>query len=106
MGAKPDIIKGIVDNLNNNKVDPRLYNIMFNSTQQPTQDALRQFEGQYRIDPNSYEVANRNTTVTSTFNGDININNPVGNSDDLAKQIELNLPNVMTQQIYSNFKKY
>ncbi len=106
MGAKPDIIKGIVDNLNNNRVDPRLYNIMFNSTQQPTQDALRQFEGQYHIDPNSYEVANKNTTVSPVFNGDIVVNNPVGNSDDLARELMMNLANAIERKTYSNLKKF
>lgn len=106
MSKKPDIVKEIVDNLNNNRVDPRLYNIMFSSSRQPTQDSLRQFEGQYRIDPNSYEVANKNDTVTSTFSGDIVINNPVGDSYDLAKELKMNLPNAMQQELYSNLKKY
>ncbi len=106
MGAKPDIIKGIVDNLNNNRVDPRLYNIMFSSSQRPTQEALRQFEGQYRIDPDSYEVANKNTTVAPTFNGDIVINNPVGNSDDLARELMMNLANAIERKTYSNLKKF
>ncbi len=106
MGANQDVVKRIIDNFNNHRLDPSLFNIMFNSTQQHTQDALRQFEGQYKIDPNSYEVANKNTTVAPTFNGDININNPVGNSDDLAKEIIMNLPNAVKQRLYSNIKKY
>ncbi len=65
----------------------------------------QQFEGQYKIDPNSYEVANRNTTVTPITIGDINVNNPVGNSDDLAKEIIMNLPNAVKQRLYSNIKK-
>ena len=40
-----------------------------------------------------------------TFTGDIIINNPVGNSDDLAKELMADLPNAFQKQMYSNLAK-
>ena len=39
-----------------------------------------------------------------SFNGDIVIQNPVDNSDDLAKELALNLPNAFQKQMYTNLK--
>lgn len=49
-------------------------------------------------------VNNQQSNVTSTFTGDIVINNPVGNSDDLAKELALNIPIAFQKQMYSNLK--
>lgn len=49
-------------------------------------------------------VNNQQNNVTSTFTGDIVINNPVGNSDDLAKELALNIPIAFQKQMYSNLK--
>ncbi len=51
-------------------------------------------------------IVNNNTTPVNLSIGDIVINKPVSNVDDLAKQIELNLPNVIDQRIYTNIKMY
>ena len=37
--------------------------------------------------------------------GDIVVNNPVGNSSDLAKELMMNLPNAFQNQMYTNLKK-
>lgn len=47
---------------------------------------------------------NNQQNITPTFTGDININNPVGNSDDLAKELALNIPIAFQKQMYSNLK--
>ena len=47
---------------------------------------------------------NNQRNITPTFTGDININNPVGNSDDLAKELMMNLPNAFQKQMYTNLK--
>ena len=47
---------------------------------------------------------NNQHNITPTFTGDININNPVGNSDDLAKELALNIPIAFQKQMYSNLK--
>ena len=47
---------------------------------------------------------NNQQNITPTFTGDININNPVSNSDDLAKELIMNLPNAFQKQIYTNLK--
>lgn len=45
------------------------------------------------------------TSQTNTFKiGDIVINSPVGSSNDLAKELRLNLQNAFEKQIYSNLK--
>ena len=49
-------------------------------------------------------VNNQQSNVTSTFTGDIVINNPVGNSDDLAKELIMNIPIAFQKQMYSNLK--
>ena len=48
---------------------------------------------------------NNQQNITPTFTGDININNPVGNSDDLAKELIMNLPNAFQKQMYTNLKR-
>ena len=45
-----------------------------------------------------------NNNVTNITIGDININNPVGNSDDLAKELRANLHNAADKIIYSNLR--
>ena len=47
---------------------------------------------------------NNQHNITPTFTGDININNPVGNSDDLAKELMMNLPNAFQKLMYTNLK--
>ena len=51
-----------------------------------------------------YNEIKYRVTATSTFTGDIIINNPVGNSDDLAKELMMNLPNAFQKQMYTNLK--
>lgn len=48
---------------------------------------------------------NNNKSNSISFNGDIVINNPVGNSDDLAKELMADLPNAFQKQMYSNLAK-
>lgn len=48
---------------------------------------------------------NNNKSNSVSFNGDIVINNPVGNSDDLAKELMADLPNAFQKQMYSNLAK-
>ena len=45
-------------------------------------------------------VNNNNSNSNVTFSGDININNPVANSYDLAEDIIKNLPNAVAKQIH------
>ena len=45
-----------------------------------------------------------NNNVTNITIGDIVINNPVGNSDDLAKELRANLHNAADKIIYSNLR--
>ena len=45
-------------------------------------------------------VNNNNSNSNVTFSGDININNPVTNSYDLAEDIIKNLPNAVAKQIH------
>lgn len=45
-------------------------------------------------------VNNNNSDSNVTFSGDININNPVANSYDLAEDIVKNLPNAVAKQIH------
>lgn len=47
---------------------------------------------------------NKNNNSVS-FNGDIVVNNPVGNSDDLAKELMLNIPIAFQKQMYSNLSR-
>lgn len=47
---------------------------------------------------------NVNNNVTNITIGDIVINNPVGNSDDLAKELRANLHNAADKIIYSNLR--
>lgn len=47
---------------------------------------------------------NNNNNAANVTIGDININNPVGNSNDLAKELMMNLPNAFQKQIYTNLK--
>lgn len=47
---------------------------------------------------------NNQQNITPTFTGDIVINNPVGNSDDFAKELALNIPIAFQKQMYSNLK--
>ena len=48
---------------------------------------------------------NNNNNASNINIGDIVIQNPVGNSDDLAKELALNLPNAFQKQIYTNLKR-
>ena len=48
---------------------------------------------------------NNNKSNSISFNGNIVINNPVGNSDDLAKELMADLPNAFQKQMYSNLAK-
>lgn len=47
---------------------------------------------------------NNNNNAANVTIGDININNPVGNSYDLAKELQANLHNAADKIIYSNLK--
>lgn len=47
---------------------------------------------------------NNQQNITPTFTGDIVISNPVGNSDDLAKELMMNIPIAFQKQMYSNLK--
>ena len=47
---------------------------------------------------------NNNNSASNITVGDIHINNPVGNSDDLAKELMMNLPNAFQKQMYTNLK--
>lgn len=47
---------------------------------------------------------NNNNNAANVTVGDIVINNPVGNSDDLAKELALNIPIAFQKQMYSNLK--
>ena len=47
---------------------------------------------------------NNNNNAANITVGDIVINNPVGNSDDLAKELALNIPIAFQKQMYSNLK--
>lgn len=55
-----------------------------------------------RVYRNEYvsNVNNNNSDSNVTFSGDININNPVTNSYDLAEDIVKNLPNAVAKQIH------
>lgn len=50
----------------------------------------------------SSNINNNKNNNSVSFNGDININNPVSNSDDLAKELMLNIPIAFQKQMYSN----
>lgn len=61
------------------------------------------------IDPKIADMGSENMAVTgqqpNTFTiGDIVINSPVGDSNDLAKELRLNLQNAFEKQMYSNLK--
>ena len=61
------------------------------------------------INPKSVNSASEKTIFTdqqpNVFNiGDIVINSPVGNSNDLATELRLNLQNAFEKQMYSNLK--
>ena len=45
-------------------------------------------------------VNNNNSDSNVTFSGDININNPVADSYDIAKDIKMNLANIVAKQIH------
>lgn len=47
---------------------------------------------------------NNNNNAANVTVGDIVINNPVGNSDDLAKELMMNIPIAFQKQMYSNLK--
>ena len=47
---------------------------------------------------------NNNNNASNVTVGDIVINNPVGNSDDLAKELMMNIPIAFQKQMYSNLK--
>lgn len=49
-------------------------------------------------------VNNNNNNASNVNIGDIIINNPVTNSNDLAKELMLNLPNAFQKQMYTNLK--
>lgn len=72
-------------------------------------NASNPFEAQHNSERwsrgiDDYKLANNSTNITSTFTGDININAPVGNSNDLAKELMMNLPNAFQNQMYTNLK--
>lgn len=50
------------------------------------------------------QINTNNNGGSLTFTGDIIIQNPVSNSNDLAKELMLNLPNAFQNQIYTNLK--
>lgn len=56
----------------------------------------------YATSAASAVVPNVSTNQLSVSIGDININNPVGDSMNLAQEISKQLPNAFTQQIYKN----
>lgn len=61
------------------------------------------------LNPKIVNAGSENMIVTgqqpNTFNiGDIVINSPVGDSNDLAKELRLNLQNAFEKQMYSNLK--
>lgn len=51
---------------------------------------------------NEYVNNVNNNGASSVTIGDININNPVGNSNDLAQELVNNLPNAVLRQIHTN----
>ena len=53
-------------------------------------------------DSREYTSNVNNNRATNVNIGDIVINNPVGNSDDLAKELVRDLPNAFQKQMYSN----
>lgn len=59
-------------------------------------------ETMYATSAASAVVPNVSTNQLSVSIGDININNPVGDSMNLAQEISKQLPNAFTQQIYKN----
>lgn len=59
-------------------------------------------ETMYATSAASTVVPNVSTNQLSVSIGDININNPVGDSMNLAQEISKQLPNAFTQQIYKN----
>lgn len=67
---------------------------------QPNTDSLIRHESIMRNNDN------KSQPVSVTFEGGINIQNPVGDSYDLAKELRMNLPNAFEKQMYSNLKKY
>lgn len=63
-------------------------------------ESMKQRSG---IGDNREYVSNVNNNRAANVNiGDIVINNPVGNSDDLAKELMADLPNAFQKQMYSN----
>ena len=48
---------------------------------------------------------NNNNNAANVTVGDIHIHNPVGNSDDLAKELIMNLPNAFQKQMYTNLNR-
>lgn len=48
---------------------------------------------------------NNNNNAPNITIGDIVVNNPVGNSNDLAKELMMNLPNAFQRQIYTNMRR-
>lgn len=57
------------------------------------------------ITNNDNRIINHNDSVANTYNiGDIVVNNPVGDSYDLAKELRLNLENAFDKQAFSNLR--
>lgn len=52
-----------------------------------------------------YVNNNNNNNTSNVTIGDIVVNNPVGNSNDLAKELMMNLPNAFQRQIYTNMRR-
>ena len=56
------------------------------------------------VSKENYMTNNKTAQPINVNIGDINVNNPVGDSNDLAKELRLNLQNAFEKQMYSNLK--
>ena len=72
-----------------------------NRAQKPYEDAINSFNE--TLAKASVATVEKQQPVNVTI-GDINVNNPVGDSNDLAKELRLNLQNAFEKQMYSNLK--
>ncbi len=99
--ASPEFIQGVQSG-DSNAVTAKL-------TDSINANANKQWNDQHKPDfsasRDDYKINNQSQIINNTI-GDVHVHNPVSNSNDLAKELALNLTNAFQRQMYTNLKKY
>ena len=101
LGASLEVIQSYIDG------DGKTTTMAMQTSSNAT--ASNQFDNQHKTtwkaSADDYKFNSGSTENITYTIGDIHINNPVGNSDDLAKEFATKFPNAIYRQMYTNLKK-